>query len=245
MYHSAVPQHGSDRTKGGLFKWMRLQRLLAALFAVTAESSTTYTVQEGCALAPDISQLPEHLSAEDVPEQLTQICPSENATIHSQSLGHSTDAVFLNQHTLPVTLLWVDPHGKEVEQGVLAPGATQRERTVQGHVYHVRSVTGALLVRCVVMPAVSLCVAVRSHGQSPLFVRGIARIVARSRIVCASGRHRVGAVGLHNPMGIPCDGLLPVKDLHKKSTIECDAIKTTFLNRAGCHLNLWWWNREC
>ena len=53
----------------------------------------------------------------------------------SQTTGPATDITFVNQLPTPVDLFWVDPDGKRVAYGSLAPNQRKTQHTFAGHVW--------------------------------------------------------------------------------------------------------------
>ena len=63
----------------------------------------------------------------------------------SQTTGPETEITFVNQLPAPVDLFWVDPDGKRVAYGSLAPGERKTQHTFAGHVWLVTGRTGFVL----------------------------------------------------------------------------------------------------
>ena len=63
----------------------------------------------------------------------------------SQTTGPATDITFVNQLPTPVDLFWVDPDGKRVAYGSLAPGERKTQHTFAGHVWLVTGRAGFVL----------------------------------------------------------------------------------------------------
>ncbi len=63
----------------------------------------------------------------------------------SQATGPATEITFVNQLPAAVNLFWVDPEGKRVAYGSLAPGERKTQHTFAGHVWLVTGRTGFML----------------------------------------------------------------------------------------------------
>ena len=63
----------------------------------------------------------------------------------SQTIGPETEITFVNQLPTAVDLFWVDPDGKRVAYGNLAPGERKTQHTFAGHVWLVTGRTGFVL----------------------------------------------------------------------------------------------------
>ena len=63
----------------------------------------------------------------------------------SQATGPETEITFVNQLPAAVNLFWVDPEGKRVAYGSLAPGERKTQHTFAGHVWLVTGRTGFVL----------------------------------------------------------------------------------------------------
>jgi len=63
----------------------------------------------------------------------------------SQTTGPETEITFVNQLPTAVDLFWVDPDGKRVAYGSLAPGERKTQHTFAGHVWLVTGRTGFVL----------------------------------------------------------------------------------------------------
>ncbi len=63
----------------------------------------------------------------------------------SQTTGPETEITFVNQLPAPVDVFWVDPDGKRVAYGSLAPGERKTQHTFAGHVWLVTGRTGFVL----------------------------------------------------------------------------------------------------
>jgi dipeptidyl-peptidase 4 len=63
----------------------------------------------------------------------------------SRRTGPETEITFVNRLRMPVNLFWIDPDGKRVPYGSLAPGERKTQHTFAGHVWLVTGRTGFVL----------------------------------------------------------------------------------------------------
>ena len=63
----------------------------------------------------------------------------------SQTTGPETEITFVNQLPAPVDVFWIDPDGKRVPYGNLAPGQRRTQHTFAGHVWVVTGRAGIVL----------------------------------------------------------------------------------------------------
>ena len=63
----------------------------------------------------------------------------------SRATGPQTEITFVNELPAPVNLFWIDPDGKRVAYGSLAPGEHKIQHTFAGHVWLVTGRTGFVL----------------------------------------------------------------------------------------------------
>ncbi|HZT23377.1 MAG TPA: DPP IV N-terminal domain-containing protein [Verrucomicrobiae bacterium] len=63
----------------------------------------------------------------------------------SQTTGPETEITFVNTLPAPVNLFWIDPDGRRVAYGTLAPGERKTQHTFAGHVWLVTTRNGLML----------------------------------------------------------------------------------------------------
>ena len=63
----------------------------------------------------------------------------------SQTTGPETEITFVNQLPVPVDVFWMDPDGKRVAYGSLAPGERRTQHTFAGHVWLITGRAGNVL----------------------------------------------------------------------------------------------------
>jgi hypothetical protein len=69
-------------------------------------------------------------------------CTHPAASLQTTSATPAVHHAFQNGDRLPLRLFWIDPQGKRVDQGVIAPGAYVSIQTFAGHVFTLTDTTG-------------------------------------------------------------------------------------------------------
>jgi hypothetical protein len=168
---------------------------------------------------PDVDEELREVDPRMISDERTDVCPTEDAEFPPMiegSEGQGTRVFFKNQAKSTVRLFHVNSSGHEVFIENVEPGRVAKQGTYQGHIFHVR------------LP--------EEKGGRLLL------------------RHRVGLFPFMNALELPCGAShlekaadlvelqMPPLVVHKESALRRNYINSGFVNRAGCDINLWYWN---